>query len=74
MKVLIRTLKGKIFNKITANDSKSYLGYLNKLVVEYKNTDHILLVENLFMLIILLLHLKNLNLDIKLINLKLVIE
>ena len=40
MKVLRRTLKGKIFNKITANDSKSYLGYLNKLVVEYKNTDH----------------------------------
>ena len=40
MKVLIRTLKGKIFNKITANDSKSYLGYLNKLVVEYKNTYH----------------------------------
>ena len=28
----IRTLKGKIYKKMTANDSKSYLGYLNKLV------------------------------------------
>ena len=33
-----RTLKGKIFKKMTANDSKSYLGYLNKLVDKYNNT------------------------------------
>ena len=25
---------------MTANDSKSYLGYLNKLVDEYNNTHH----------------------------------
>ena len=31
----IRTLKGK---KMTANDNKSYLGYLNKLVDECNNT------------------------------------
>ena len=28
----IKTLKGKINKKMTANDSKSHLGYLNKLV------------------------------------------
>ena len=31
---------GKIYNKITANDSKTYLGYLDKLVNEYNNTCH----------------------------------
>ena len=28
----VRTLNGKIYRKMTANDSKYYLGYLNKLV------------------------------------------
>ena len=28
----IRTLKGKIYNKMTANTNKSYLGYWNKLI------------------------------------------
>ena len=28
----IKTLKAKIYKKITVNDSKSYLPYLNKLV------------------------------------------
>ena len=28
----IKFLKGKIYKKLTANDSKSYLSYLNKLV------------------------------------------
>ena len=28
----IRALKGKIYNKMTANTSKSYLGYWNKLI------------------------------------------
>ena len=37
---LIRNLKGKIYKKVTAYDSKSYLGYLNKLVDEYNNTFH----------------------------------
>ena len=37
----IRTLKGKTYNKKTAGDSKSYLGYLNKQVDQYNNTyDH----------------------------------
>ena len=31
----IRTLKGKIYRKFTANDNKSYLGYLNKLKSNY---------------------------------------
>ena len=33
----IRTLKGKIFNKITANDNKSDFGYFNMSVEEYNN-------------------------------------
>ena len=36
----IKTLKGKIYNKMTANDSKSCPSYLNKLVDEYNNTYH----------------------------------
>ena len=28
----VKTLKAKIYRKMTANDSKSYLSYLNKLV------------------------------------------
>ena len=39
---------------MTTNDSKSYLSYVNKLVDEYNTTYHLLLVENLLMLIILL--------------------
>ena len=34
----IKTLMGKIYKKLAANDSKSYLGYRNKLVDEYNNT------------------------------------
>ena len=33
----IRTLKGKIYKKCTANSNKSYLDCLNKLVDEYNN-------------------------------------
>ena len=36
----VRTLKGKIYKKMAANDSKYFLGYLNKLVDEYSNTYH----------------------------------
>ena len=31
----IKTLKPKIYKKMTANDSKSQLSYLNKLVDQY---------------------------------------
>ena len=34
------TLKSKIYKKMTANDGKFYLGYLNKLLNEYKNVYH----------------------------------
>ena len=34
----IKILKAKIYKKITANDSKSYLSYLNKLKDLYNNT------------------------------------
>ena len=35
---IIKTLKSKIYKKMTANDSKSYLPYLNKLVDQHINT------------------------------------
>ena len=53
---------------MTANDTKSYLGYLNKSVNEYNNS-YVILVKNLLMLIILL-WLKKLNCKVP----KLVIE
>ena len=69
----IRILKGKIYKKNAANDSKSYLGYLNKLVDQYNNTYRGLLITNTFMLSVLLC-LKNLNRVIKLLILRFVIE
>ena len=36
----IKELKDKIYKKMTANDSKSYLAYLNKLADQYNNTYH----------------------------------
>ena len=36
----LKTLKPKIHDKMTANDSKSYIPYLNKLVDQYNNTYH----------------------------------
>ena len=36
----IKKLKSKIYKKMTANDSKSYLPYLNKLLDQYDNTYH----------------------------------
>ena len=35
-----RTLKAKLYKKMTANSSKSYLAYLNKFVDQYNNTYH----------------------------------
>ena len=36
----INVLESKIYKRMTANDSKSYLPYLNKLVDQYNNTYH----------------------------------
>ena len=36
----IKKLKDKIYKTMTANDSKSYFNYLNKLIDEYSNTYH----------------------------------
>ena len=36
----IKTLKAKIYKKMTANESKSYFSYLYKLVDQYNNTYH----------------------------------
>ena len=38
--MFMKTWKAKIYKKITANDSKSYLAYLNKLEDQYDNTYH----------------------------------
>ena len=37
---LCKKTYAKIYKKMTANDSKSYLPYLNKLVDQYNNTFH----------------------------------
>ena len=34
---LTKTLKSKIYKRMRANDSKSYLGCLNKLLDQYNN-------------------------------------
>ena len=39
-KRFIKTLKAKIYKKITANGSKSYLSYLNEIVDQCNNTYH----------------------------------
>ena len=38
--MLANPLKAKIYKKMRANDSKSYLPYLNKLVDEHNNIYH----------------------------------
>ena len=39
-KMFVKTLKSKIYRNMTANDSKSYLIYLNKLIDQYNNAYH----------------------------------
>ena len=58
---------------MTANDSKSYIPYLKKLVDQYNNIIIILLIKVVLFLIILL-SLKKLKQLINLLNLKLMIE
>ena len=36
-----KTLKAKIYKKMAANDSKSYIPYLNKLADQYNNSYHL---------------------------------
>ena len=38
--MFVKTLKAKIYKNVAANDSKSYLSYLNKLTDQYNNTYH----------------------------------
>ena len=57
---------------MTANDTKSYLSYLNKLVDQYNNTYHHSINKKLLMLIVLL-WLKKLRRILKLLSLKLMI-
>ena len=69
----IRTLKSKIYKKMTTENRKSYFGYLNQLVDDFNNAYIVLLVKNLLVMIILL-WLKKLRRIPKLLNLKLMIE
>ena len=50
----IKTSKTNIYVKIIANDRKSYLSCLNKIVDQYNNNYHHSIGKNLLMLIILL--------------------
>ena len=50
----MKILKAKIYKKMIATDSKSYLPYLNKLVDNTIIPIIILLIKNLLMIIILL--------------------
>ena len=65
----IKTLKYKIYKRMTVNDSKSFFPYFNKLVDQYNNTYIILLIRNHLMAIIVL-QLKILIQILKLPNLK----
>ena len=49
----IKMLKSKIYKRMTDNDSKSYLPYLNKILVNAIILIIILLIKNPLMLIIL---------------------
>ena len=74
----IKTLKAKIYKKMTANYSKSYLSYLSRLVDQFNITILfkniiILLIKSLLMLIFLL-WLKKLRQILKLLRLKLMTE
>ena len=51
----IKTLKAKIYKKMTVNDSKSYLGYLNKLVDQYNKTYHHSINEKLLIIMLIIL-------------------
>ena len=68
-KRFIKTLKYKIYKRMTVNDSKSFFPYFNKLVDQYNNTHIILLIRNHLMAIIVL-QLKILSQILKLPNLK----
>ena len=58
---------------MAANDSKSYLPYLNKLVGQYNNTYHHS-IRNKLLMLITLFWLKKLKRIVKFLNLKSVIE
>ena len=70
----IKTLKDKIYKKITANDSKCCLPHLNNLVDQYNNTYHHSINKKLKGLLIILLWLKKMKPILKLLCLKLMIE
>ena len=44
----IRTLKGKIYKKLTVNGNKSDLGYLNKIADQHNNTDNRSICKNTY--------------------------
>ena len=69
----IKNLKGKIYKKLTANDNKFYIEYLNKLVDEYNNSYHCPIVKKSIDADYFALT-EKMNRLIKLLNLELVIE
>ena len=55
----IRTLKSKIYKKMTTDNKNSYLDYLNKLVDKYHNTYHHSTDKKALLMLIILIWLKN---------------
>ena len=50
----IKTLKVTIYKRMTINNNKFYLGYLNKLIDQYNNAYHRSIDKKLLILIILI--------------------
>ena len=59
---------------MAANDSKSYLSYLNELVDQYNNTYHHSIIKKNLLMLIIVFWLKNLRLILKFLNLELMTE
>ena len=59
---------------MAANDSKSYLSYLNKVVDQYNNTYHHSIIKKNLLMLIIVFWLKKLRLILKFLNLELMTE
>ena len=59
---------------MAANDSKSHLSYLNKVVDQYNNTYHHSIIKKNLLMLIIVFWLKKLRLILKFLNLELMTE
>ena len=70
----MKTLKAKMYKKMTANYRTPYLPYLNNLVEQYNNTYHHSINKKNPLMLIILLWVKKLRPILKLLSLKLMTE